>query len=156
MAGSSFCCYSLTMRFLGVDYGTKKIGIALSDKSAKFAFPHSIIKFTRPGLVNSEIKKICRENEVEKIILGKPGGYKGDAQKILGKIEKFKKELEKNTGLSVVYESEVLTTKQAERPYGGEKTGRPVSNKKKTAKKPAKDMDASAAALILQSWLDSA
>ncbi len=127
------------MRFLGIDYGTKRIGIAVSDKNGKFAFPHSIIQFSTSQAVNSEIKKICEKNDVSKIILGKPGGYKGDAGEILKKIENFKKKLEEYINISVFYESEVLTTQQAKRPYGDKK---------------GKKIDASAAALILQSWLD--
>ena len=125
------------MRVLGIDYGTKRIGLALSDKSAKFAFPHSVIKFTTSQVVNLKIKEICGENDVSKIILGRPIGYKGDANKILKEIEKFKLGLEKETKLSVIYENEVLTTQQAKRFQGG-----------------IEKIDASAAALILQSYLD--
>ena len=63
------------MRFLGIDYGTKKIGLALSDESACFAFPHSILKFTTSQVVRN-IKKICDENNVTKIILGRPEMFK--------------------------------------------------------------------------------
>lgn len=140
------------MRFLGIDYGTKKIGIALSDKSGKFAFPHSVIYTTYD--VVQKIKKICEENDVSKIILGRPGGYKGDEERILAKVEGFGSKLKKHTNLTVVYESEVLTTKQAERPLRGEKTRSPVANKRKNKGESSKNLDASAAALILQSWLD--
>lgn len=125
------------MRILGIDFGTKKIGLALSDKTGKFAFPLKVLKFTLLQDVNLEIGKICAENEVEKIVLGKPEGYKGNPEKILKEIEKFKNILEKETCLPVFYENEVLTTQQAVRLQGrNEKT------------------DASSAAIILQSYLD--
>lgn len=125
------------MKFLGIDYGTKRIGLALSDESAKFAFPHSVLSQLSISDINSCIKKVCEENDVGKIVLGRPVGYKGDAAEILNKIEKFKLLLEKETTLPVVYENEVLTTQQAKRIQG------------KTKK-----IDASAAALILQTYLD--
>ncbi|MDD5033012.1 MAG: Holliday junction resolvase RuvX [Candidatus Pacebacteria bacterium] len=123
------------MRYLGVDFGTKKIGLAFSDEAGKFAFPFSVIHAGKNAF--KEIKKICGEKSIFKIILGKPGGYKGDAAEIIEKAEKFKKGLEENTGLSVIFESEVLSTQQAKRIQG------------KGAK-----IDASAAAIILQSFLD--
>ena len=65
------------------------------------------------------------------------------------KVVKFKEKLEKETGLSVVYESEVLTTKQAQRPYKDKRGAYERGSAPFKA-------DASAAALILQSWLDRA
>jgi len=143
--------YAFCMRILGIDYGTKRIGLALSDESGCFAFPHSVIQ-TKCDFV-WDIKKICEENHVKKIILGKPEGYKGDSAKILEKIEYFKVRLEEETGLSVIYENEVLTTQQAKRPI---KTNQPrgkISNYR-PRRSIVKDVDASAAAIILQCYLD--
>ncbi len=138
------------MRILGIDYGTKKIGLALSDKSAKFALPHSVItKITEFNFVN-----FCEENDVEKIVLGRPVGYKMDGTSMLKKIDNFKKKLEKETGLEVIYENEVLTTKQAERMAQGQKPRGLTADPRKTAKQLVRKVDASAAAIILQSYLD--
>ena len=127
------------MRLIGIDYGEKRIGIALSDESGAFAFPHSvIINCSDCAILNvAQIKKICGENDVGKIILGESLDYKGKPNPIMKKIEKFKVLLEKEINLPVIYQSEILTTKEAERIIG--KT-------KKT--------DASAAALILRSYID--
>lgn len=125
------------MRLMGIDYGEKKIGIALSDESAKIAFPHSVIKNVSVATAIKEIKKICEEKQVGKIILGKSLDYKNQPNIIMAKIEKFKSLFEKEISLSVEFENEVLTTKQAER-YTGKQ---PYTH-------------ASAAALILQSYLD--
>jgi len=128
------------MRLMGIDYGEKRIGVALSDENGAFAFPHSII-LNCPDCATlnvAQIKKICDEKNVGKIILGESLDYKGRPNPVMKKIAKFKVLLEKETGLSVIYQSEVLTTQEAERIIG--KT-------KKT--------DASAAALILRSYIDS-
>ena len=142
------------MRLLGIDYGEKRIGLALSDESAKFAFAHSVILNTGHGKVIKEIKRICEENKVSKIVLGRSLNYKGKPNQIMRKIEPFKIELEQAIGLDVVYENEVLTTAEAKRPLKGERA-RPFTAKKiKKTVTDKKSVDASAAALILKSFLD--
>jgi putative Holliday junction resolvase len=123
------------MRFIGIDYGKKRIGIAISDESGNFAFAHSVVENNKNAI--KKIKKICEENNVAEIILGQSFDFKGLPNPIMKKIDKFKSLIEKETKLPVVYESETLTTKQAERIIG---------RTKKT--------DASAAALILNSYLE--
>lgn len=142
------------MRLLGIDYGEKRVGVALSDESAKFAFARGVILNTGHEKVIKEIKKICDENNISKIILGKSLNYKGEPNPIMKKIELFKKQLEGAINLKVIYENEILTTMEAKRPLCGEKAQRPVANKKKRDKSAGKLVDASAAAIILKSFLD--
>lgn len=145
------------MRYLGIDYGTKRIGIALSDEKRKMAFAHSVIANIGAEKVLAEIKKICAGNIVEKIILGKSLNYKGDPNPIMDKIELFKTALEKKTGLPVVYQNETLTSAEARRPLSGERKRPPTLSKRKAPEKEKQakgKVDAAAAALILQSHLD--
>ena len=142
------------MRFLGIDYGEKRIGIALSDESAKFAFAHSVIFNTGHEKVFKEIKKICEENNVGEIILGKSLNYKGEPNPIMKEIRLFKKQLEGATNLKIIYENEVLTTMEAKRPLRGERARPPAANKRRGQKNKKMAVDASAAALILKSFLD--
>ena len=75
----------------------------------------------------------------------------------MAKIESFKAGLEKETGLPVVYENETLTSAEARRPMDGWRKRPPVLSKKKIAgkrKASENEIDASAAALILQNYLD--
>lgn len=123
------------MRLMGIDYGEKRIGTALSDGNATFAFAHSVVENNKNAVKN--IKKICEEKNVEKIILGESLDYNGQPNPVMQKIEKFKALLEKEIGLRVEYQSEVLTTKEAERVQGK-----------------IKKIDASAAALILRSYIE--
>lgn len=118
------------MRYLGIDYGEKRIGLALSDPEGKVAIPYSVVGFF--GGVVSAVKK---EN-IGKIVVGLPIGFSGkdtDQTKI---IRKFAEALEKKVKLPVELENEVLSTKIASQ----------FSSKDK--------IDASAAAIILQSYLD--
>lgn len=144
------------MRLMGIDYGEKRIGIALSDENAQFAFPHSVVGNDKNTV--KKIKKICEENKVNKIILGQSLDYKKLPNLIMGKTDKFKVILEKEFGLEVVYQWEVLTTKEAERlPAFGEARP-PFSNLRKMKRGRQgmhKKIDASAAALILKSFIES-
>ena len=145
------------MRYLGIDYGEKRIGIALSDENGKMTFAYGVIANRGREKVSAEIKKICAENSVGKIILGKSLNYKGEANPIMAKIEPFKTALEKETGLPIVYQNETLTSAEARRPISGPRKRPPVLNKRKSPEKEKKarmKIDASAAALILRSYLD--
>lgn len=142
------------MRYLGIDYGEKRIGIALSDESAKFSFAHSVILNTGHAEVIKAIKKICEENLVNKIVLGRSLNYKGEPNPVMKKIELFKKRLDGAMNLKVIYENESLTTMEAKRPLYGEKTRPPIANKRRGQKRKKTAVDASAAALILKSFLD--
>lgn len=122
------------MRYLGIDYGTKRIGVAISDEAATLAFPHDVIKAGKSAA--AEIADICKVNGITVAVIGESRNYKGDENKVMEEVHPFMSELEK-AGLRVILEPEILSTVQAERIQG-----------KKT------DIDASAAAIILQSFLD--
>ena len=128
------------MRLLGIDYGTKRVGVALSDQSGHFAFPHKVVHNDRHLLAS--LTKLATEQKVAQIVIGESKNYKGEANPVMAKIDKFKKELEQRLAelgleIKVVLEPEFLTSAEAERLQG------------KTA-----DHDASAAALILKSYID--
>ena len=145
------------MRYLGIDYGTKRVGVALSDENGKMAFAYGVIANQGTKKVSAEIKKICAENSVGKIILGKSLNYKREANPIMAEIEPFKTALEKETSLPVVYQNETLTSAEARRPLGGPRKRPPILSKRKSPEKEKKakmKIDASAAALILKSYLD--
>ncbi len=127
------------MRYLGIDYGTKRIGLAVSDENAAFAFPEKVIDNASDAL--SQINDVIREKEVGEIVIGESLDLKGKENEIMDAIHAFKEKLEAATELLVHFENEVLTSAQARRQHGEEDA----------AKGP---VDASAAALILQGYLD--
>ena len=133
------------MKYLGIDYGTKRIGVAVSDDEGRVAFPLSIVSSGPKAL--SEIVELSKKNRAQKIILGESRDLKGIANPVMEDIEQFKKDLEELSGLPVAYEQEFLTSAAAARQYTPEeKTRKPVPSQEK--------LDAAAAALILQSYLD--
>ncbi len=122
------------MRYLGIDFGEKRVGIALSDEDGKLAFPKAVLENNSDLLRN--IIDFCMQNNVEVIIMGESRDFHGKINEIMWKIEGFKKQLE-TMGKKVVYEPEFLSSVQASKITG------------------ENDMiDASAAAIILQSYLD--
>lgn len=123
------------MRLLGIDYGSKKIGLALTDSTGRFARPLEVVANDDKAL--SKILAVIKEQEIEKIVVGESLNYKGQANPILAKAEALGKELENLSGLPVVYENETLSSKEAERIIGRDK-----------------NYDARAAALILTSFID--
>lgn len=122
------------MKYLGIDYGEKRIGIAVSDEGGVIAFPHATIKNTTAIL--SEIKKICAAEKPAAIVIGMPMLI-GEVSPLMRAIQRFGDALARFTQISVAYENEIFTTKMAA--HGG-------------AKKDT--IDQSSAALILQSYLD--
>lgn len=118
------------MKILGVDWGKKKIGLAIADNS--LAEPLGTVASP------NELIKTAKERRIEKVVLGLPEGkYKREVE-VLGK------RLEKELEIEVVFRSEVLSTKAAL------KKAIEAGKKKKARRK----LDALAAAALLQEYLD--
>ena len=104
------------MRYLGIDYGTKRIGLALSDDEGKFAYPHLVLK-NNPKIIE-QIARICRGEKVGEIALGWSLDYHRRENQIMKRIKIFQTALATATGLPIVLEDEVLTTVEANREIG--------------------------------------
>lgn len=130
------------MKYLGIDYGTKRIGVAQSDETGTIAFPLATVS-AGPQAAH-EVAQLAKDNRIEKIVIGESKDFKGAANPVMKDIEQFKTALMEASGLPVAYEPEFMTSAQAVR-QGLDKRGE--GNKKE-------DLDASAAALILQGYLD--
>jgi putative pre-16S rRNA nuclease len=133
------------MKYLGIDYGTKRIGVAVSDDTGSLAFPLTVVE-SGPGALGA-VAGLIKENKVEKVIVGESRDNKGAPNEIMKDIEQFKKDLAGLCGLPVEVEPEFFTSTLAARQFAPDENSRKVN--------PAHDkLDASAAALILQSYLD--
>lgn len=135
------------MRYLGIDYGSKRVGLSLSDEEGKMAFPYKII-LNNTELVDS-IHNICGKEEISAIVLGESHDLSDQPNKIMKSINEFKKNLEAELDLPIYFEKEFMTTVEARGRMGKE-----INNAKKTKKDEQKKADASASALILQRYLD--
>lgn len=124
-------------KILGIDYGEKKIGIALSDEEQKFAFP----KTTQANIwdfFKEYITEIITKENISEIVVGLPLSLKGEETELSRKVMKFVEKLKKHFNIPVHLESEIFTSRQV----------------KSTGGAPLDKIDASAAALILQTYLD--
>lgn len=134
------------MRYLGLDLGTKTLGLAISDKTGTIA--SSLVVLHHDDNFNyliEELKKIIKEKEIDKIVLGLPKNMNGTIGNRAEYVLKFKESLEKCIGYDVILEDERLTTRVAENI---------LINADMSRKKRKKVIDKMAATVILQSYLD--
>ena len=122
------------MRYLGIDFGEKRVGIAVSDEDGKIAFPTAVL--ANDDSLMKNIVDLCMKNTVEIVIMGESRNYQGQINEIMWKIQGFRKQLE-TIGYKVIFEPEFMTSVQASQITGENKM-----------------LDASAAAIILQSYLN--
>lgn len=99
-------------RILGLDWGTIRVGVALSDESGTIAQAYSGIPFS-PQNAHKQLQKLIREYRVVRIVIGLPkeaGGAEGASAVA---VRAFGSTLEKKLGLTIEYEDERFTTLQA-------------------------------------------
>ncbi len=124
------------MKFLGIDYGTKRIGLATSDEEGRIAFPKKVIPNDNKML--ETLENFIKEEKIEKVVMGESKNYRMEDNEIMVDVLDLKKILEVQLEMNVVLHPEVLSTMQA-RSMGAKEEG----------------IDASAAAVILQSYLET-
>ena len=137
------------MRIMGLDYGTKTVGVAISDALGLTAQGIETIERKEENKLRrtcARIEELIREYEVEKIVLGFPKHMNNDVGERAEKSLEFKAMLERRTGLEVVMWDERLTTVAAERTLIESKVRR--EDRKKY-------IDKIAAVFRLQGYLDS-
>ena len=132
-------------RVLGIDYGEKKVGLALSDEEEKYAFSYrTLINLQRSDLLQN-LASICQAEKVEKIIVGLPLNQEGKIGKEADRVQQFGRELEDYVKLPVDFEDERFSSAMAGQLFkeAGKKT------------KETKDIiDQQSAQIILQTYLD--
>lgn len=124
------------MKMLGIDYGSKNVGIAISDERLKFAFP--LVVLQNSEVLIYDIGRICKENNIAGIVIGESKDFHQKDNEIMKEIVPFAKQLEADLQIPVFMHPEFLTSAEAERIQGKNSMH-----------------DASAAALILKSYLDT-
>jgi putative Holliday junction resolvase len=131
---------------LGLDFGTRRIGLAVSDPEGTFAFPAGAIERTSLRKDLAAIADVIRERGVRCIVLGLPLHMDGRAGDMAQAVRAFAGELEQATGLPVELMDERWTTAEAERALRD--AGRPRRRQRRG------DVDAVAASILLRTWLD--
>ncbi|MBN1169360.1 Holliday junction resolvase RuvX [Candidatus Woesebacteria bacterium] len=127
------------MKYLGIDYGKRKIGLAISTEE-KLATPYSVLKVSSEGKAIEKIRRILDEENLDRIVLGISEG------KVAVETKDFASKLEKSLDIKVLFYDETLTTKDAQE----------MSIEAGIKRKKRRNMeDAYSATLILQGYLDS-
>jgi len=128
-------------RYLGLDVGTKRIGVASGDSGTNIAFPLKTL--TVDGTEVSRIKALAEDMMVEQIIVGYPRSQNGEVSAQTSFTEEFVAKLRK-TGLVCEFQDESVTSLIAEENLKA--IGRPYDKA---------DIDAAAAAIILTDFMES-
>ena len=124
------------MRYLGIDYGTKRVGVALSDTSGMMAFPREVIHNGKDLIKN--IADIVKKEGVDTVVVGESRNSEGKENPLMEKVHAFIKELQKELPEThIALHPEFFTSHQAVQLQGRTAT-----------------LDASAAAIMLQAYID--
>jgi putative Holliday junction resolvase len=134
------------MRILAIDYGTKRIGIAVSDELQMIAQPLEFIPAEPFAQFLSRLKQLLAEKEVERIVVGMPRNMNGSYGQAAQNVQEFVSVLRTALTVPVATWDERLTSVQANRLL----IQADVSRGKRREK-----VDKTAAALLLQNYLDS-
>jgi putative Holliday junction resolvase len=133
-------------RFMGIDYGEKRVGISLSDPTKTFAY--SFDTFENNISLVDKISILVKEKNIKKIILGLPSVNFKSSKSLSEKVKKFKQKLESRINFKLILWDEEYSSAVAK-----EKIIESVSKKSKRKDKGL--LDSFAAAVILQEYLDS-
>ncbi len=132
---------------LGIDYGSRRMGLAVSDLSCTIATPYKILYRREISADMAELRKIMAEKEIGAVVMGLPLQMNGEEGEIAAEVRKFAAILEENFKFPVLLWDERLSSSAMENFL--------IKEADLSRKKRAKVLDASAAAYILQGALDA-
>ncbi len=132
------------MRYLGLDLGTKTLGLAISDKTGLIASPYKVLRYNDINILLEELKKIIDKENIQGLVLGLPKNMNGSLGFASDRSLKFKEILENNFDLPVFLVDERLSTVEAENI---------LLDADMSRKKRKKVIDGLAASIILDTFL---
>lgn len=132
------------MRLLGIDFGLKRIGLAVSDPGGKLAFPLRTIARTTRQAVFDELLRLITEEKIEGVVLGIPLGPEGEKSLTARQVLNFRESLERRIDLPVYLVNEAFTSCEADTIMNERGLGH---DRKKQA------LDQLAAVLILETFM---
>jgi putative Holliday junction resolvase len=134
------------MRVLAIDHGTKRMGIALSDETGTLAQPYEFIPAEPFAEFLARLKALLQEKQVEQILIGMPRNMDGSYGPAALKVQEFVAVLKETIAIPIRTWDERLTSAQANRMLISANVRR---------EKRRERVDSAAAAILLQSFLDS-
>ena len=136
------------MNFLGIDYGSKRIGLSTGDDELRFALPLGAILAETFESVTREIAKIVAERKIAKIIIGYPLNMNGSIGYKAKEVESFVEKLKKQIAVPIIYSDERLSSESVE----DVQKHRSIKNRQFLRKSGI--VDSRAATIILQDYFD--
>ena len=137
------------MRILALDVGRRRVGLAMSDTSATLARPYktlTVVTANGVGQVVDEVRRLAAEEDgLAAIVVGMPTRLDGSASEQTGWVQRFIADLRGQVAIPVTTEGERLSSREAESR---------VARRERDWKKRKAQLDAAAAAVILQDYLD--
>ncbi|HNX01444.1 MAG TPA: Holliday junction resolvase RuvX [Candidatus Cloacimonadota bacterium] len=133
-------------RILAIDYGEKRIGLALSDPMQIFSKPYKVVQFKSKKDFIENVLEVIKEQDVELVVLGLPWGFEGQETKKTLEVRKFGEYLQTQIPVPLKFWDERLTTSEANAEL--KKMGYDYI-------KAREFVDAVAASLILRSYLEN-
>lgn len=134
------------MRYLGIDFGLKRIGLALSDPQGKMALAYQTLYKENREQIFASILQIINEKKVEALVVGLPYGLDGQETLSTKQAKNFSQSLQSRTGLPVYTFNEALSSQEAQSRLKAAGT---------KSKKIKEILDQEAAAIILESFHQS-
>jgi len=130
-------------KILALDFGEKRVGIAITDSTGQIAKPYGILPNISFSFLAREIKEICKKEKVAQIIIGLPLTLRGGLEKQAQETKKFSKRLAQEISLPILLQDERFTSKEANRIL-----------KEMGIRQKKNKVDTIAALLILQNYLE--
>lgn len=131
-------------RFIGIDFGMSKVGLAISDPSKIISMPLKVLRYKNPKNLIEDLQVVAIENNVDTFVVGYPLNMNNEKNEMTSKVDNFKDELI-DLGFKVFLQDERLSSESAKKIMHEQniKTG---NNKEQ--------IDLIASTIILQSFLD--
>ena len=145
------------MRFLGLDVGERRIGVAAADSEMRVALPVGVVERSEPAADAAAIARLMEEQKAEALVLGLPISLNGSLGPQAQSVRAFGDQLAARLSLPVEYCDERLSTVEAQRrlaPPAGRGRQNKGGRSTKGRRAPRGRLDAVAASIILQSYLD--
>jgi putative Holliday junction resolvase len=138
------------MRTLAIDLGTRRVGLALSDEGGRFATPYEVLTVTAPEQATAEILSVIKREGATRLVVGLPLTMDGSFGPAAHTTITWARSLSAQCHLPVIFIDERLSSFDAEQQLNDRKR----AGEKLTRKRKKEQLDAIAAATILQDFLD--
>jgi putative holliday junction resolvase len=129
-------------KFVGLDVGERRIGVAIGDSKLRMAWAHGVVEVN--GQETERINEILQNEDITDIVIGRPRNQSGEPTEQTKSVEAFVKKVLGNSKLPIHWQDESVTSVMAEERL--QASGKPYSKA---------DIDAQAAAIILQDFLEA-